>query len=503
MFRAARTVVLLSILVQVAAFLRTAIIAAIFGASITVDAYNLGVVAPTFLATVISGWLQIGFVGRYAGLVATNDVATTSVYRGRMLIVLLAVSAVATAFCVLQPDRLMALFLPTGQSRIAADSAAALQMTGWILTPMIVGDFLGLVLNSHGRFFAAAFAPLANAVVSVVLLWLWPNPDLFALTLTLLIGSFVQLLVVVQPTVSIGVKFLLHREGAKDEVVPTILTALPLLPAVVLANSASAIVQFRSAQLGEGAVAIFGYASKLHGALSQAMVIGLGTVLLPHFGSLWARKEEKQIVALLRRLVRISILLSAYFGTGIYLMGIPAVATLFQRGAFDAELVGRVADIWTILSVSLFPFAIGTFIAKFCQALRGSFIVLLSSALSFATIWSVSFVGVKEQSLAIITLSWTVAFSTTAIFWLLWLSRIVPSSRIAGDIFAGVLRAVIVFLPATIVDFLIRAAIEAFPLILNVLIRGIVFSGVACALMFAIRSWKWFLGHDVRDGIQE
>ena len=42
--------------------------------------------------------------------------------------------------------------------------------------------------------------------------------------------------------------------------------ALPLLPAMMLGNSAAAIIQFRMAELGEGMVAIYGYASRLHNA---------------------------------------------------------------------------------------------------------------------------------------------------------------------------------------------------------------------------------------------
>jgi putative peptidoglycan lipid II flippase len=44
---------LLGVAVQIAAFLRTAIIAATLGTSLDVDAYNLGLIAPSFVSTVI------------------------------------------------------------------------------------------------------------------------------------------------------------------------------------------------------------------------------------------------------------------------------------------------------------------------------------------------------------------------------------------------------------------------------------------------------------------
>ena len=105
---------------------------------------------------------------------------------------------------------------------------------------------------------------------------------------------------------------------------------LPLLPAMMLANSAAAIVQFRAAQLGEGVVAAYGYAARLHGALAQILVIGLSTVLLPHFAALWSRGETAEIVILFRRLARATILMVAYLTTGIVLMGETATKSCFN-----------------------------------------------------------------------------------------------------------------------------------------------------------------------------
>jgi peptidoglycan biosynthesis protein MviN/MurJ (putative lipid II flippase) len=73
MLQSARTVMLFGIAVQVAAFLRTAIIAAMLGTSLDVDAYNLGLIAPSFISTVVGSWLQLSFIGRYTTLVTTGQ----------------------------------------------------------------------------------------------------------------------------------------------------------------------------------------------------------------------------------------------------------------------------------------------------------------------------------------------------------------------------------------------------------------------------------------------
>src|ERR1700730_9295363 len=106
MLRSTRTVVLLGIAVQIAAFMRTAIIAAALGASPDVDAYNLGLIAPSFISTVIGSWLQLSFIGRYTSLVTTGDVGLAAPYRGRMLMLMLILGLAFASLCFLLPKQI-------------------------------------------------------------------------------------------------------------------------------------------------------------------------------------------------------------------------------------------------------------------------------------------------------------------------------------------------------------------------------------------------------------
>src|SRR4029453_6851163 len=90
MLRSTGIVTLFGIAAQMAAFLRTAVIAALLGVSPAVDAYNLGLIAPIFASTVIGSWLQLSFVGRYTELVTKESHDLAAAYRGRMLILVVA-----------------------------------------------------------------------------------------------------------------------------------------------------------------------------------------------------------------------------------------------------------------------------------------------------------------------------------------------------------------------------------------------------------------------------
>jgi putative peptidoglycan lipid II flippase len=493
LLRSTRIVVLLGIAVQIAAFLRTAIIAAALGTSAEVDAYNLGLIAPTFLSTVIGSWLQLSFVGRYAGLAATGKTELAAQYRSRMLMLVFGIAALLAGLCFLLPVPIMGLFVPEDRAGALAASAAALKLSGLILVPTLLSDYLSLVLNSHGRFFAAAMAPLVNAAVSVAGLWLWATLDLSALIWTLLLGSIAQGLVIVVATLLQNLSFPIATSVARDEVRKTVLLGFPLLPAAMFANSIAAIVQFRAASLGEGIVAAYGYASRLHGALAQVLVIGLSTVLLPHFATLWARDEQHEIAILFRRLARCTILIVACVTLGIFLMGESAIKILFQRGAFDASETAHVARLWILITLSLFPFAFGTFISKFCQAVHDGGSVLASAAILFAAAWIVAWCGAELGSEDLVASSIVVAPFAATLFWLTWLARRIPIRPILSDIVAASIRTGFIIIPAALGERLARQYTSSLGDVTDLIVRSLLFVSILTVLLIVTRSHRWFL----------
>jgi putative peptidoglycan lipid II flippase len=493
MLRSTHTVLSLGLAVQIVAFLRTAIIAAALGTSADVDAYNLGLIAPTFLSTVIGSWLQLSFVGRYAALTAMGQTELAAAYRSRMLMLMLGIATLLAALCFLLPGTIMARFVPEDRTSVLAASAAALKLSGLILVPILLSDYLSLVLNSHGRFFAAALAPLVNAAVSVIGLWFWVPKDLSALIWTLVLGSVAQGLVVVAAALLQNLSFPIATSVARAEVRKTVLLGFPLLPAVILANSIVAIVQFRAASLGEGVVAAYGYASRLHGALAQVLVMGLSTVLLPHFATLWARGEKQEIAILFRRLARCTILVVACLTVGIFLMGESAIKILFQRGAFDASETEQVARLWALLSLSLFPLAFGTFISKFGQAVRDAGSILASAAIPFATAWIIAWYGASLGNENVVVGALVASPFTATLFWLFWLARRIPIRPILSDIVVASIRVGFLTIPAALAERLARPYTFGLGDMPDLILRSGLFGSIVLLLLIATRFYRWFL----------
>jgi peptidoglycan biosynthesis protein MviN/MurJ (putative lipid II flippase) len=228
--------------------------------------------------------------------------------------------------------------------------------------------------------------------------------------------------------------------------------------------------------------------------------MGLSTVLLPHFAALWSRGEKAEITILFRRLARCTILLVAYLTFGIYLMGETTVRILLERGAFDARHAQEVSWLWALLTLSLFPLAFGTFIAKFCQAVRGAGSILVSSNISFAATWLVAWFGASQASLGIVASAVVAGVATTCVYWLIWLGRRVRIVPILGDIGIASFRMLLILVPAIAVERLADLYADGISDVVSLFARGSLYTLAVLSLLIATRSHKWFLARRPGDG---
>lgn len=494
MLRSTGIVTLAGVVAQAAAFLRTAMIAALLGVAPDVDAYNLGLIAPIFASTVIGAWLQISFVGRYAELVTKGSDELAATFLGRMLVLVLASALLLTFLCLTIPRHIATLFMPALAPDTVNSVVAALRPAALILVPIIVGDFLSLALNVHRRFFVAAAAPIANGLVSSATLFLWTDPDLAALVWTLLAGSIAQCLIVVAAVFRVPLHFAIRRGNATPEIRRALLLALPALPTAMLANAAPPILQFSAAQFGEGAVAIYGYATRLHGSISQLLMMGLSTVLLPHFAALWSRGQKDEIRSVFRRLARCTVLAVAYLTVGIFLMGDTAIEILFQRGAFVEAQTRQVSATWFILSLSLFPYVFGTFIAKFGQAVSDARSLLVSGIILLTSTWIAAQYSSSWGNVGGVAAAFTASFAVMGVYWSAWLSRRIDSGPIFRDVAFSILRCCLILAPAVIIEQSFRpTGVSA---VVELACRGALYTAGALLLFLVTKSHGWFLARE-------
>jgi len=370
MFSAARTVVALGLVFQVAGLGKLLVIARYFGAGPVLDAYYLGLVIPTFLAGLAASFLHIGFVPQYIDARARQDNLAADRIRNDALTYTALALALAAVIIGVAEKPVMALFWPGIAPVIRANLVASFTILLWTapINGFIAG--VGLLLNAEGRFVAAAGAPLMNLIVSTVLIVVWPEKSLGALMWSLFAGLFAQVALLDFALRRGGIRFIprisLHP-GLARSLLPI---ALPVLLASILSNVIPAFMQVIAARGGPGAVSAFGYANRLQTSVLQAIVMSVSVILLPHFARLLAEGKQDELRVSLNRVLAATTVF--YFAALAFVVtgGHMTVELLLQRGRFTAADGRLVSDVWLGLTAGLLGATWGIFLARLFQAKR-------------------------------------------------------------------------------------------------------------------------------------
>jgi putative peptidoglycan lipid II flippase len=201
-------------------------------------------------------------------------------------------------------------------------------------------SLLGGILNSIGRFWVAAAAPiLLNLTLIVALLFFHAPGDPIATARTqsiaVTVSGVLQLLWLIAATRQAKVTLRLRRPRLTPDV-------KKLLALIWPAAAGAGAVQFNlvvstalaASLLPAGAVSYIYYADRLNQLPLGLIGIGLGTVLLPTITRLLGRGEEEAAMATQNRGLELALLLTLPATVALVACGTPIVAALFQHGAF-------------------------------------------------------------------------------------------------------------------------------------------------------------------------
>lgn len=384
---------------QVAGFGKAVLITYFFGVGPLLDGYYLAQTIPAMLAGIVIGVFQTGFTPLYSAHLVRGAHDDAAALLGSSLTlaagVCVAVSVVVSA---LAPMLITALV--GGASGAAmVPGITALRALAFLLLLNALVDCLGLALNAHHRYGAAAAAPIVNAAVASAILLAVPQWGLLNLIVGTLVGALCQLAVVLAAAHRASIRVVWGRH---TELRLALRSGVAILPGLGFSNLALLVPSAFAARIGDGAVAALAIANRLHGALTQVLAIALSTVLLPHFARAIARGDGARVAADLRNGFPAVAALGAVAAIWVAVAGPGVVALIFERGAFDATATLAVARAWLWLTAGLIPTVWGIALAKALQALQLGVLLSRISGLALLVLLGICAVGVAQRELAVI-----------------------------------------------------------------------------------------------------
>lgn len=430
MFSAARLVVLFSLLTQLAGFLKTLLIAYYFGASADLDGYYLALVIPGLVVGVLGGVLQTGFVPVYMEL-SRDKPQQASLLRNRIFSLLI---LVLTPICIILlqfSDQVVGGYVIEATPSVVNATISAFNVVVFMVLLNALADYLALILNAHKHFLLAIVAPLGNMLIASLVLILWPDAGQKSLTIGLLAGVTFQLMLIIWGLSRLGMtpRIVIPRFDKHLRRVASL--AAVIVIGVIFANLNLVVDQVMAAFVGEGAVSLIGYANRFHNFITQAMIMGVGVVLLPYLTELFLDKNQDKINDLFARFSSVLLFMGILIPISVLLLGETVISLLLGRGEFGDQDVTGVSTLWFWYSLGLAPMAWGIFLAKYFQAISNPKLITKLAFISF-----VANIGLNLLLIPIFGL-YGLAIATSLVYLLVALLYHTSFSRIASFSFTG------------------------------------------------------------------
>jgi putative peptidoglycan lipid II flippase len=343
----------LTLVSRVAGFVRDALMAAVLGTGPAADAFFAAFRFPNLFRRLFAeGAFNTAFVPMFSGALEQQGADAARDLAARIMSWLVAMLVVVTVLAEIFMPQLMVAFVPgfVGDAEKFELTVLLTRIMFPYLACMSLMAAYGAILNSLGRFFAAAFAPvllnLVNIAAMIPLVTFWVQDQTGAaiwVSCATMVGGLAQLWLVWAAIRRAGFMPAFRRPRLDPEVRRFWVLAVP----AILSGGITQINLFVGTIIASGAanaIAILNYADRLYQLPLGIIGIAIGTVLLPELSRHLTGAREAEARATQDQSLLIAMLLSMPAATALIALAEPIVRVLFERGAFDVLATTQTAQ---------------------------------------------------------------------------------------------------------------------------------------------------------------
>ncbi|MEM6159716.1 murein biosynthesis integral membrane protein MurJ [Erwinia sp. P6884] len=335
---------------RVLGFARDAIVARVFGAGMTADAFFVAFKLPNLLRRIFAeGAFSQAFVPILAEYKSQKGEEATRVFVAYVSGLLTLALALVTVLGMFAAPWVIMITAPgfTDTEAKFNLTTSLLRITFPYIMLISLASLSGAILNTWNRFSVPAFAPtLLNISMIGFALFAAPyfNPPVLALAWAVVVGGMLQLGYQLPHLRKIGM-LVLPRLNLKDAGVWRVMRKMgPAILGVSVGQISLIINTIFASFLVSGSVSWMYYADRLMEFPSGVLGVALGTILLPSLAKSFSSGNHDEYSRLMDWGLRLCFLLALPSAVALGILAKPLTVALFQYGkftAFDATMTQR------------------------------------------------------------------------------------------------------------------------------------------------------------------
>jgi putative peptidoglycan lipid II flippase len=348
-FRSAGILAASSAASRILGMARDVIMAALFGATAATDAFYVAFRIPNLVRRFTAeGVLTVSFIPVYMEYLAKSGKGEALELAQKTLSLLLAVlTALVVMGMMFAPEIVRIIAVGFEDPLRLHDTTVMTRIMFPYLFMVVVVAFCMGVLNSHGYFFAPAFALVLlniGIITGIIFFSRFFEEPLYGVSAGVLFGGLLQIVLQLPYMARAGFRMKLSLDLKHPGVRRIFALAIPgafsmgiqqvnILAATVLASL-----------LSKGSISYIYFSDRLHELVLGVFAVSIGNVVFPEMSSLAAEKNYQKLVDLYALSIRSVLFVAVPATAALMIMGFPIISVLLMHDsftAFDADMTYR------------------------------------------------------------------------------------------------------------------------------------------------------------------
>ena len=419
---------------RILGYIRVLVIADRFGATPELDAFFAAFRLPDLIFQLVAaGALSSALIPVVSSLFTRHELARAwRVVSTVINLMLIGLAVLAVSLFALAP--VIVPVITPGFGPVQLDRTVELTRI-MLLSPIFLalGAVATSVLNSGGRFTAAAMAPIVyNLAIIGAALVLGPTMGVEGLALGVVAGSMGHLLVQLRPLGRMGFRYQPRIEANDPEARQALLLMAPRAIGLGVTQITFIVVTSLATLLGAGAVSDFNFAFVMLQIPLGIIGVPLGIVVLPTLSRVAAQGNEAAFVSLLTRALRLLIYVMVPISVLAGVARQPFVEILFGSGKMSQSNLDLIALTLGFFLVGLTAHSLIAVLARAFYARQDTVTPVVAAVAAVAINTTLAIVLVGPLGLGGIALAIAIAAWIEAIALIVVLRRRLPSFPLAG-----------------------------------------------------------------------
>ncbi len=369
-FRALLSLASANLLQRIMGLVNLAVVTYKIGIGPNMDAYNVSVLLPTTIATILGGSLEASVIPVYSRLRTKGEKEQASKLFSTLLNFLIILGIVVTALSLVFKNQLLSLSAP-GSSHSTINLAAGLAIyTFPVLALMTLNSFMECLLNADGQFGWPAYAGLLVPLTTVIFIFVGnSHSGILMYALGTLAGNVLQLAVIVYRAHKGGLVYRPIMDLKMPELKPIVAYASPSLFGALISMISPIFDQFFSSYQGAGTISALSTALKFNGVPTGVIFSAVGRAALPYLASQAAIKDMKAFKGTLRLYIWAISIVTLIVTIFIILLSYVVISFHLRFGSTTVAQATLTAILLIGLAIGLIPTAIGYILSRAFSAL--------------------------------------------------------------------------------------------------------------------------------------